>query len=93
MINVNEYFDGAVKSLGYQSVAGKSTIGVIASGTYEFGTSQHETMTIIEGELAAKLPGASEWQTYTQGQAFEVPANASFQVKAENPVAYLCQYR
>ena len=93
MINVNEYFDGAVKSLGYQSPAGKSTIGVISGGSYEFGTSQHEIMSIIEGELNVLLPEASDWHTYSQGQTFEVPANASFQVKAEGPVAYLCQYR
>ncbi len=93
MINVNEYFDGAVKSLGYETAAGKSTIGVINTGTYEFGTSQHETMTIIQGNLNVRLPAATDWQAYTQGQVFEVPANASFQVKATAPIAYLCQYR
>ena len=28
MIDVNEYFNGTVKSLGYNSAEGKSTIGV-----------------------------------------------------------------
>ncbi|WP_207533026.1 pyrimidine/purine nucleoside phosphorylase [Desertivirga arenae] len=93
MINVNEYFDGAVKSLAYQSVDGKSTIGVIESGEYEFGTSQHETMVVIEGKLVALLPGASEWASYTNGQSFEVPANASFKVKAEGQTSYLCKYK
>jgi uncharacterized protein YaiE (UPF0345 family) len=93
MINVNEYFDGAVKSLGYQSGDGKSTIGVIESGEYEFGTSQHETMVVIEGTLLALLPEASEWTSYTNGQSFEVPANASFKVKAEGQTSYLCKYK
>ena len=53
MITISEYFEGAVKSLGYQSPEGKSTIGVIESGEYEFGTLMHETMLIIEGELEA----------------------------------------
>ena len=93
MINVNEYFGGAVKSLGYETIAGKSTVGVIAEGTYEFGTSQPEIMTIMEGELQVLLPGATDWVTYTSGQVFEVPAHASFKVTAAAPTAYLCQYR
>jgi len=93
MINVNEYFDGAVKSLGYQSTEGKSTIGVIEAGEYEFGTSQHETMVVIEGKLTALLPGAADWAVYTNGQSFEVPANASFKVKAEGQTSYLCKYK
>lgn len=47
MISTNEYFDGNVKSLGYTSQDGKSTIGVMEKGDYEFGTSAHETMTVI----------------------------------------------
>jgi uncharacterized protein YaiE (UPF0345 family) len=93
MINVNEYFDGAVKSLGYQTAAGRSTVGVINEGAYEFGTSEHEIMHIIEGELKALLPGEQEWQVFGPGQKFEVPANASFKVEATAPTAYLCQYR
>jgi len=93
MINVNEYFDGTVKSLGYQSAEGKSTIGVIEPGEYEFGTSQHETMVVIEGTLTALLPGASEWTSYNNGQAFEVAANASFKVKTDIQTSYLCKYK
>ncbi len=93
MINVNEYFDGQVKSLGYSTNEGKSTVGVIAPGTYEFGTSMHEIMTVLEGELKALLPGAESWQTFPGGSKFEVPANASFKVEATVPTAYLCQYR
>jgi uncharacterized protein YaiE (UPF0345 family) len=93
MINVNEYFDGAVKSLAYTATNGKSTIGVIETGEYEFGTSTHETMTVIEGELVALLPGQEEWKSYTNGQSFEVPANASFKVKSQGQTSYLCKYQ
>ncbi|HEV7349713.1 pyrimidine/purine nucleoside phosphorylase [Telluribacter sp.] len=93
MISTNDYFGGSVKSLGYQTPAGKSTVGVIDSGEYEFGTSQHEIMIIVEGELSVLLPGSDEWQLYSQGERFEVPAGTSFEVKASRPVAYLCQYR
>jgi purine/pyrimidine-nucleoside phosphorylase len=93
MINVNEYFDGTVKSLGYASAEGKSTIGVIEPGEYEFGTSSHETMIVIEGELIASLPGQSEWKSFKNGESFEVPANASFKVKASSQTSYLCKYK
>lgn len=93
MITVNEYFNGSVMSLGYKTEAGKSTIGIINPGEYEFATSEHEIITIVEGELQALLPGAQEWQSFSQGQKFEVPANASFKVKSSGQTAYLCQYR
>lgn len=93
MINVNEYFEGAVKSLAYTTPQGRSTIGVIEPGEYEFGTSSHETMTVIEGSLEALLPGQSQWQTFTNGQVFEVKANTSFKVKTEVQSSYLCTYR
>ena len=93
MINVNEYFDGKVKSLAYTSAEGKSTIGVIESGEYEFGTSTHETMVVIEGELVALLPGESEWKSFKNGQSFEVPVNSSFKVKTSGQSSYLCKYR
>lgn len=93
MINVNEYFDGTVKSLGYTSADGKSTIGVMESGEYEFGTSSHETMVIIEGELVVLLPGHQDWKSFTNGQSFEVPANASFKLKVAAQTSYLCNYK
>lgn len=93
MIKVSEYFEGAVKSLGYQSPEGKSTIGVIEPGEYEFGTSLHETMQIIEGELEAKLPGNQIWEIYRKGDAFEIDANQSFKVRATTQTSYLCKYK
>jgi len=93
MINVNEYFEGAVKSLAYTTEHGRSTIGVIEKGEYEFGTSSHETMTVIEGQLEALLPGEAAWQTFTAGQKFEVNANTVFKVKTEVQSSYLCTYR
>ncbi|WP_183562847.1 pyrimidine/purine nucleoside phosphorylase [Mucilaginibacter sp. SP1R1] len=93
MINVNEYFEGAVKSLAYNTSEGRSTIGVIEKGTYEFGTSSHETMTVIEGALEALLPGEQNWKTFTGGQTFEVEAGTSFQVKTSVQSSYLCKYR
>ena len=93
MITVNEYFDGKVKSLGYESAEGKSTIGIIEKGEYEFGTSQHETMTIIEGFLNTLLPGQSDWKEMKAGDSFEIESGRSFKVKAEAQASYLCKYK
>lgn len=92
MISSNEYFDGTVKSLGYTSATGKSTIGVMEPGEYEFNTSDKETMNVVEGELIALLPGEEEWKSYKTGTFFKVGANTSFKVKSVGQTAYLCQY-
>jgi purine/pyrimidine-nucleoside phosphorylase len=93
MISANEYFDGNVKSLGYTSAIGQSTLGVMNAGSYEFGTSKHETMIVIEGEMTVKLPGSSEWVTYKAGEAYQIDANEKFQVKVSGQTSYLCQYK
>ncbi|WP_282133884.1 pyrimidine/purine nucleoside phosphorylase [Seonamhaeicola maritimus] len=93
MISTNEYFDGNVKSLGYKTSTGNSTVGVMEAGDYEFGTSTHETMIVIEGEMTVKLPGDSVWATYKAGESFEIDANEKFQVKVSAQTAYLCQYK
>jgi uncharacterized protein YaiE (UPF0345 family) len=92
MINLNEYFEGAVKSLAYEN-GGKSTVGVIEAGEFEFGTSTPETMIIIEGEMKVLLPGNTAWQIFSAGQKFEVTANASFKVRVDTPTSYLCKYK
>ncbi|MDM8160438.1 pyrimidine/purine nucleoside phosphorylase [Labilibaculum sp. K2S] len=93
MISANAYFNETVKSLGYTTASGKSTVGVMEKGDYKFGTSMHETMTVIEGELIVLLPNETEWKSYKSGETFEVDANASFQVKSVGQTSYLCQYK
>ena len=93
MISVNEYFDAKVKSLGYATTTGKSTVGVMEEGEYEFGTSTHETMIVIEGELIVQLPGETELKSHKAGTSFEVPANAKFKVKSVGQSSYLCRYK
>ncbi|XMO88192.1 pyrimidine/purine nucleoside phosphorylase [Algibacter sp. AS12] len=93
MISANEYFDGQVKSLGYKSETGNSTVGVMEPGEYEFGTSTHETMIVVEGEMMVKLPGETDWSTYKAGSSYQIEANQKFQVKVASQTAYLCQYK
>ena len=93
MLDVNEYFDGQVKSIAFDNKQGQLTVGVMNIGEYTFGTSQHETMTVVSGALTVKLPGSEAWLTFNAGERFEVDAGQSFDLKVDEPTAYLCQYR
>ncbi len=57
MFKVNSYFDGKVTSIAFQGEELPATVGVMAPGEYEFGTSQHEVLTVISGALTVLLPG------------------------------------
>lgn len=92
MFQTNEYFDGKVKSIAFQTETLPATVGVMAAGEYVFGTSQFETMTVVSGALQVKLPNTDEWQRYKAGETFTVEANKSFDVKVEVETAYLCTY-
>ncbi|MCF7203441.1 pyrimidine/purine nucleoside phosphorylase [Pseudomonas oligotrophica] len=93
MFKVNEYFDGTVKSIAFDMAAGPATVGVMAPGEYEFGTSQLEVMHVVAGSLDVQLPGAEGFQTFAAGSSFTVPANSKFQLKVATDTAYLCEYR
>ena len=92
MFNVNEYFDGKVKSIAFQTETLPATVGVMAPGEYQFGTSQKETMSVVSGALTVKLPGSDEWTTFAAGSQFVVEANQSFQLQVAVDTAYLCTY-
>ena len=92
MLNVNEYFEGNVKSIGFQSATLPASVGVMDAGEYEFGTSQFETMTVVSGALTVKLPNNNDWQTFNAGEHFTVDANQKFQLKVASASAYLCTY-
>ena len=92
MLEVNEYFDGKVKSISLQTETIPATIGVMAPGEYEFSTSQKETVTVVSGTLTVKLPGSDEFTGYQAGESFIVEANQSFQLKVAIDTAYFCTY-
>jgi uncharacterized protein YaiE (UPF0345 family) len=91
MLKHNVYFDGKVQSLGFERNGRKATAGVIAPGEFHFGTDAPERMTIVSGELEAKL-ATGGWRSYPTGTVFEVPGKSGFDVRASEPVAYLCEF-
>lgn len=89
----NVYFDGNVTSrtLVFQD-GSRKTLGIMLPGNYEFNTDDKELMDIYSGELEVLLPGKDTWQKISGGESFEVPANASFQLKIEQITDYCCSF-
>lgn len=92
MLNINEYFDGDVKSIGFQTDTLPASVGVMAIGKYTFDTSQRETMQVVSGKLTVRLPGADAWQDFLAGDSFIVGANLAFDLVVDVETAYLCTY-
>ncbi|MCE0494938.1 pyrimidine/purine nucleoside phosphorylase [Vibrio salinus] len=92
MIKENRYFDEQVKSLGFEQDGQSLSVGVMEKGEFTFVTGASEKMTVVSGQLTVKLSGAENWQIFSQGQAFNVPGESSFDVKVDQPTAYLCEY-
>ncbi len=92
MLKHNSYFDGKVQSLGFERNGRRATAGVIDAGEFHFNTDAAERMTVVSGELWARLPGESAWRAVPAGTVFEVPAKSGFDVKASAPSAYLCEF-
>ncbi len=93
MLPVNEYFNGTVKSISFNTSKGSASVGVMTAGEYTFSTASAEVMHIISGSAAIKLSDSSDWQTVAAGEQFSVDAHSSFLIKLSGDTAYLCEYR
>lgn len=93
MFETNEYFDGKVKSIAFETVDCPATIGVMAKGEYVFGTSTVEHITVTSGIMQVKLPGETQWKTYKEFETFIVPKGVKFDVKVESDTSYRCLYK
>jgi uncharacterized protein YaiE (UPF0345 family) len=93
MFKTNEYFDGKVVSIALETSEGPATVGVMAAGEYEFGTSTIEHMTVTSGEMQVQQPGESEWKTYKEFETFVVAKDVKFKVKMDTDTSYRCLYK
>ena len=92
-VAANVYFDGKVTSRKVTFVDGSfKTLGIMMPGEYEFGTEAAELMEITAGDMSVLLPNSDEWLDIKGGQSFNVPANASFKVRASTIIDYCCSY-
>ena len=92
MLKHNTYFDGKVQSVGFERHGRRMTAGVIDAGEFHFDTAAPERMTVTSGELSIRLAGEREWRRYAAGTMFEVAGQSGFDVKADAPSAYLCEF-
>ncbi len=93
MFKVNTYFEGKVSSLGFENKEGAITVGVMASGEYEFGTSTIVYMTVTSGKMAVLLPGKTDWKTFKEFETFIVDKDQKFRVRVEESTSYRCVYK
>jgi hypothetical protein len=88
----NIYYDGKVTSRTVEFGNGEiKSLGIMLPGEYTFGTNEAEIMEIMSGELDIKLPN-EEWKTLKTPETFNVPANASFDLKIKTVTDYCCSY-
>lgn len=89
----NQYFDGKVTSRTVEFPDGTiKTLGIMMPGEYTFGTDDAEDMEIMAGSCEIKLKGEDRFRTIEAGEHFDVPANSSFDIKANTLVDYCCSY-
>jgi len=89
----NIYFDGKVTSRTVKFADGThKTLGIMMPGDYSFNTDAKEIMEVLAGSMDIKLAGSDDWNTYTGGSSFEVPANSSFDLKVTEVSDYCCSY-
>jgi purine/pyrimidine-nucleoside phosphorylase len=93
MFKTNEYFEGRVKSIAFSTGEGPATMGVMAAGEYQFGTSTVEYMTVISGTMVVQLPGEEDWKEYKPFDTFMIPKDKKFNLRIRSDAAYLCLYR
>lgn len=88
------YFDGKCVSHAITLADGsRKSVGVILPSTLTFSTGAPEVMETVAGACSVLLPGQTEWQTFGAGERFDVPGQASFQIRVEGePYHYICHF-
>lgn len=92
MLTHKTFFDGKVQSIGFERNGRRQTAGVVDVGEFHFGTEAPERMTVVSGELWARLPGEDAFRAFPAGTSFEIPGRSGFDVKASAPAGYLCEF-
>ena len=88
----NIYYDGKVTSRTVEFADGSvKSLGIMMPGEYTFNTADKEIMEMMSGELEIRLPN-EEWKQLQTPETFEVPENASFDLKIKTVTDYCCSY-
>jgi len=93
MFKTNEYFEGNVKSIAFETDKGTASIGAMHKGEYEFSTTTVEHMTVTSGEMLVKFANSEEWFIYKPFETFIVDKDSKFKVKTSCDTTYRCIYK
>jgi uncharacterized protein YaiE (UPF0345 family) len=92
----NVYFDGKCVSHSITLADGTSkSVGVILPATLTFNTGAPEIMECVGGSCDYKLDGSDEWVQSSEGEKFNVPGNAKFQIRVTEGFEayhYICHF-
>ncbi len=89
----NVYFDGKCVSHSITLADGiKKSVGVILPSTLTFNTGAPEIMECVAGSCEYKLQGSDTWVKSGPGDKFNVPGNASFEIRVTEPYHYSCHF-
>jgi uncharacterized protein YaiE (UPF0345 family) len=87
------YFDGKCVSHGITLADGtKKSVGVVLPATLTFNTGAPEIMECVAGSCEYKLAGTTAWLKSVPGDKFNVPGNASFEIRVTEPYHYICHF-
>ncbi len=90
------YFDGKCVSHGITFADGtKKSVGVVLPATLTFNTGAPEIMECVGGSCDYKLDGFDVWVTSGEGDKFNVPGNAKFQIRVTEGFEayhYICHF-
>jgi uncharacterized protein YaiE (UPF0345 family) len=90
----NVYFDGKCISHSIVLEDGtKKSVGVILPSSLTFNTGTPEIMETVAGACRVRFKGESEWQSFGEGQRFNVPGNSSFDIEVTGEAYhYICHF-
>lgn len=89
----NVYHDGNVTSRSIVTAEGEmKTLGLMLAGNYRFSTEAAEVMEVLQGSCRVKLADDQDWASYSEGESFNVPANAHFDIEVDALLDYICHY-
>lgn len=89
----NVYFDGLCISYTLEAADGsRQSVGVILPASLTFTTAAAERMEVVAGRCRVRLAGESDWQEYTGGERFSVPADSRFDIEVGETLHYVCHY-